>query len=188
MSSEHLVTAATAATELVDESGGRYVHVIADGGMSRSGDITKAIACGADAVMIGSPLARASQAPGGGWHWGTEAHHAELPRGTRMWVGTIGTFREILLGPLSLDALGDHVGHGGECLDCVLRQLLAGLGEERDHLVNLGELVFHWFPPKLCCNAPGWSQSKRRRVKSQVGGPAEWGPSWDLTRRGSVTW
>jgi IMP dehydrogenase len=90
---------AAARRDYLDESGGRYVHVIADGGMSTSGEVIKAVACGADAVMIGSPLARGAQAPGGGWHWGTEAHHAVLPRGTRMHVGTIGTFEEILLGP-----------------------------------------------------------------------------------------
>jgi len=90
---------AAARRDYLDESGGRYVHVIADGGMSRSGDITKAIACGADSIMIGSPLARAAEAPGRGWHWGAEAHHHELPRGTRMRVGTIGTLEQILLGP-----------------------------------------------------------------------------------------
>ena len=83
----------------MDESGGRYVHVIADGSIGRSGDIAKAIACGADAVMIGSPFARASDAPGQGFHWGAEAHHAELPRGERVEIGTVGTLQEILFGP-----------------------------------------------------------------------------------------
>ncbi|KWX02607.1 inosine-5-monophosphate dehydrogenase [Carbonactinospora thermoautotrophica] len=90
---------AAARRDYMDESGGRYVHVIADGGMSRSGDIAKAIACGADAVMIGKPLARAVEAPGRGYHWGAEAHHAELPRGARVHVGTVGSLEQILLGP-----------------------------------------------------------------------------------------
>ena len=90
---------ASARRDYMDESGGRYVHVIADGSVGRSGDIAKAIACGADAVMMGSPLSRAIEAPGKGWHWGSEAHHAELPRGDRVHVGTVGTLEEILTGP-----------------------------------------------------------------------------------------
>ena len=90
---------AGARRDYLDESGGRYVHVIADGSVGRSGDIAKAIACGADAVMVGSPLARASDAPGRGFHWGAEAWHADLPRGERVEVGTVGTLEEILHGP-----------------------------------------------------------------------------------------
>ena len=85
--------------DYMDESGGRYVHVIADGAMGRSGDIVKAIACGADAVMVGSPLARAAEAPGRGWHWGMEAVHAELPRGERHWTGTVGSLEQVMHGP-----------------------------------------------------------------------------------------
>ncbi len=90
---------AAARRDYLDESGGRYVHVIADGGVGRSGDLVKAIACGADAVMLGSALARASEAPGRGWHWGPEAHHRQLPRGERVGVGTVGSLQEILFGP-----------------------------------------------------------------------------------------
>jgi len=90
---------AAARRDYLDESGGRYVHVIADGGVGRSGDLVRAIACGADAVMLGAALARAAEAPGQGWHWGPEAHHPQLPRGERVRVGTAGTLSEILFGP-----------------------------------------------------------------------------------------
>ncbi len=92
---------AAARRDYMDESGGRYVHVIADGGVGRSGDLPKAFACGADAVMIGSPLARATEAPGKGYHWGIEATHAELPRGERVELGTAGSLAQILHGPSS---------------------------------------------------------------------------------------
>jgi IMP dehydrogenase len=90
---------AAARRDYLDESGGRYVHVIADGGVGHSGDLARAVACGADAVMMGSPLARALEAPGRGYHWGSESHHPSLPRGRRVHVGTVGTLEEILLGP-----------------------------------------------------------------------------------------
>lgn len=90
---------AAARRDYLDESAGRYVHVIADGSMGYSGDIVKAFACGADAVMLSSALARASEAPGQGWHWGSEAYHRDVPRGERVEIGTAGTMTEILTGP-----------------------------------------------------------------------------------------
>ncbi len=82
---------------------GRYCAIITDGGMSKGGDICKAFACGADAVMIGSAFARAKEAPGRGYHWGMATPHANLPRGTRVRVGVTGTLKQILFGPAELD-------------------------------------------------------------------------------------
>jgi IMP dehydrogenase len=81
----------------------QYVPIIADGGMVVGGDICKAIACGADAIMMGSPIARAKEAPGRGFHWGMATPSPTLPRGSRIKVGTLGSLKEILLGPAKLD-------------------------------------------------------------------------------------
>ncbi|WP_231442255.1 GuaB3 family IMP dehydrogenase-related protein [Brevibacterium zhoupengii] len=85
--------------DYMDESGGRYVHVIADGGLGSSGEIVKAFGVGADAVMLGTALARSTEAPGRGMHWGAEAHHPELPRGHRVELGTVGSLEQVLFGP-----------------------------------------------------------------------------------------
>lgn len=112
---------AAARRDYLDESGGRYVHVIADGGMTNSGDIAKAFACGSDAVLVGSPFARAAEAPGRGHHWGSEAHHGEVPRGTRLDVGTIGSLEQILYGP-------SYVADGSMNLMGALRRSMATAG------------------------------------------------------------
>ncbi|MCG2621730.1 GuaB3 family IMP dehydrogenase-related protein [Arthrobacter sp. I2-34] len=112
---------AAARRDYMDESGGRYVHVIADGGVGFSGDIVKAVAMGADAVMLGSALARAEEAPGKGWHWGMEAHHGELPRGDRVKVGTVGPLQEVLHGP-------SHHTDGTSNLIGALRRSMATTG------------------------------------------------------------
>jgi IMP dehydrogenase len=112
---------ASARRDYMDESGGRYVHVICDGGMANGGDIAKAVACGADAVMIGMPLARASEAPGRGWHWGAESRHPTLPRGARVKLGTVGTLEQILFGP-------SHVTDGTMNIVGALRRAMATTG------------------------------------------------------------
>ena len=112
---------AAARREYMDESGGRYVHVIADGAMGRSGDMVKALACGADAVMVGSPLARATNVPGRGRHWGREAAHGDLPRGRVADFGTAGTLAEIIHGP-------SHTADGTMNLLGAIRKSIATCG------------------------------------------------------------
>ncbi len=92
-----------AARDFYYKKTGRYVPVITDGGMATGGDVCKAFAAGADAVMLGNAFARAKEAPGQGYHWGMAMPHPSLPRGTRITVGTTGTLEEILFGPARLD-------------------------------------------------------------------------------------
>ncbi len=94
---------ASSARDFYFKRTGRFVSIITDGGMNRGGDICKAFASGADAVMIGSSFARAKEAPGRGYHWGMATSHVNLPRGTRIRVGTTGTLKEILFGPAKVD-------------------------------------------------------------------------------------
>ncbi len=112
-----------AARDFYFKQTGRYVSIITDGGMDSGGDICKAFASGADAVMIGSAFARAEESPGRGYHWGMATPHANLPRGTRVHVGTTGSLKEILVGPAKLDdgsqnligALRTSMGSVGAC-------------------------------------------------------------------------
>ncbi len=92
-----------AARDAYHKKTGRYIPIITDGGMSKGGDVCKALACGSDAVMIGSPFARSEEAPGRGNHWGMATPHANLPRGTRIKVGVTGSLKQILFGPATVD-------------------------------------------------------------------------------------
>jgi IMP dehydrogenase len=115
-----IADAAGARMRHLDETG-VYVHVVAAGGMSTGGDVAKAIACGADAVMIGSPLAAAVEAPGRGYHWGMSTFHPTLPQGSRLPAPARGTLEEILAGPA-------HEGDGGLNLCGALRASMAMCG------------------------------------------------------------
>ena len=92
-----------AARDMYFKKTGRYIPIITDGGMSKGGDVCKALACGSDAVMVGSAFARAKEAPGKGNHWGMATPHANLPRGTRIKVGLSGSLKQILFGPATVD-------------------------------------------------------------------------------------
>jgi IMP dehydrogenase len=123
-----------AARDFYFKQSGRYVPIITDGGMSTGGDICKAFASGADAVMVGSAFARAQEAPGKGFHWGMATPHHNLPRGTRIRVGTTGTLEEILFGPARLD-------DGTQNLVGALRTCMGSVGAPDIRNLQLTEIV-----------------------------------------------
>jgi len=112
----------------------KYIPIITDGGMSSGGDICKAFACGADAVMLGNAFARAKEAPGRGYHWGMATPHPNLPRGTRIKVGTTGTLEEILFGPAKLD-------DGSQNLVGALQTSMGNVGAKNIKEMQLTEVI-----------------------------------------------
>ncbi len=129
---------------------GRYVPVVADGGMRRGGELAKAIAAGADALMIGSPLARAAEAPGRGTSWGMAAPSPTLPRGTRIRVGTVGSLERILFGPA-------HVTDGSENLVGALRQSMSALGARTIKEMQAVEMVY---APSVQTEGKSWQRGR----------------------------
>ncbi len=129
---------------------GRYVPVVADGGMRRGGELAKAIAAGADVLMLGSPLARAEEAPGRGMNWGMATPSPTLPRGTRIKVGTSGTLERILMGPA-------RVTDGSENLLGALRQSMAALGAGTIREMQRAEMVY---APSVQTEGKSWQRSR----------------------------
>ena len=123
-----------AARDFYYKKTGRYVPIITDGGMTTSGDICKAFACGADSVMVGSAFSRAEESPGKGFHWGMATSNINLPRGTRIEAGITGTLKEILFGPSRLD-------DGSQNLMGALRTSMGSLGVKNIREMQLVEVI-----------------------------------------------
>ena len=142
---------AAARDDFMDQTG-RYVPVVADGGMRRGGELAKAIAAGADVLMLGSPLARAEEAPGRGTNWGMAAPSPTLPRGPRIRVGTVGSLEKILLGPAT-------VTDGTQNLVGALRQSMAALGASDIRAMQQVEMVY---APAVAVEGKSWQRGGTR--------------------------
>jgi IMP dehydrogenase len=142
---------AAARDDYFDQTG-RYVPVVADGGMRRGGELAKGIAAGADLLMLGSPLARAAEAPGKGTNWGMAAPSPTLPRGTRINVGTVGTLEKILFGPAD-------VTDGTQNLIGALRQSMAALGARDIREMQHVEMVY---APAVGLEGKSWQRGATR--------------------------
>ena len=145
------VSDVAAARDAFFDDTGRYVPVIADGGMRRGGELAKAVAAGADALMLGTPLARAAEAPGRGTNWGMATPSPTLPRGTRIRVGTVGTLERILFGPA-------QVTDGSENLVGALAQSMAALGARDLKAMQQVEMVY---APAAASEGKSWQQRGR---------------------------
>ena len=145
------ISEVAAARDTYYERTDRYVPVVADGGMRRGGELAKAVAAGADVLMLGSPLARAEEAPGRGTNWGMAAPSPTLPRGTRIRVGTVGSLERILLGPAT-------VSDGTENLVGALRQSMAALGARDLHAMQQVEMVY---APAIGSEGKSWQTGSR---------------------------
>ena len=142
---------AAARDDYLDQTG-RYVPVVGDGGMRRGGELAKAIGAGADVLMLGTPLARAAEAPGRGTNWGMAAPSPTLPRGTRIKVGTVGPLEKILLGPASVD-------DGTQNLIGALRQSMAALGARNLSEMQQVEMVY---APAVAVEGKSWQRGSAR--------------------------
>ncbi len=138
------------ARDAYEAASGRRVPVVADGGMRRGGELAKAIAAGADALMLGTPLARAEEAPGRGVNWGMAAPSPVLPRGTRIKVGTTGPLERILFGPA-------RVTDGSENLIGALRQSMAALGAGTIREMQAAEIVY---APAVATEGKSWQRGR----------------------------